>query len=148
MNLKRSKYRNRKGGAVVETALCLPLILLILGATVELTTTIYLKESLTIAAFEGARVAVSRGGTNTKVLERVSAVLDERHISMKGYPLSSSILITPDAGSAEMMEPIAIQVIGPTAGNTVSPFRLMRFITPPDMSATVVMRKEFTLETE
>ena len=44
-----SKRSRRKGTAVVEAALTLPLVLLLISATVELSTAIYLKESLTIA---------------------------------------------------------------------------------------------------
>ncbi len=142
--MKPSQYRNRKGGAVVEAALCLPLILMIVSGTIELTTMIYLKESLTIAAFEGARVAVTSTGNDAAVRERIRQVLEERHIDMTGYPLESAVVVTPAAEAAEMMEPIRIDVTGPTRVNTVSPFGFMRYISPPDMSTYVVMRKEFT----
>ena len=79
------KNKNRKGGAVVEAALCLPLILLIISATVELSTTIYLKESLTVACYEGARMAVTRNATDERVRDRIAEVLAERHIDMTGY---------------------------------------------------------------
>jgi len=146
--MRRNQKQNRRGGAVAESALCLPLILIIISATVELSTTIYLKESLTIAAFEGARVAVTRDATNGKVRSRVAQVLKERHIDMSGYSRSQAISISPNSKTAEIMDPISVQVIAPTSGNTVSPFQFMKFITPPEMSATVVMRKEFTLEEE
>ena len=142
MNKPQRKQRN--AGAAVEAALCLPLILLIISATIELTTLIYLKESLTIAAYEGARLAVTRHATDESVRERVARVLTERHIDMTGYPLSEAVVITPPTRDALLMEPVEVSVTGPTLGNTVSPIGLMRFISPPDMTAAVVMRKEFT----
>lgn len=142
---KRIRKTNRRGGAVIEAALCLPLILIIISATVELSTTIYLKESLTIAAYEGARVAVTRGATDDKVQTRIAQVLEERHIDMTGYSMVDAIEITPNSRTADIMEPVTILVRAPTDGNTVSPFGFMKFITPPDMEATVVMRKEFNL---
>lgn len=132
---------------MVEAALCLPLILIIVSATMELTTTIYLKESLTIAAFEGCRVAVARNGNDEAVRARVDEFLEERGIELGAFTIESAVEIIPSSETAVMMEPIEIRVKAPTVGNTVSPFGFMRFITPPEMSATVVMRKEFTLET-
>ena len=143
------KTRNkRKGGAVTESALCLPLILIIISATIELTTTIYMKESLTLAAYEGARVAVTRGATDTQVRQRVTEVLEQRRITVAGSDPLDAIKVAPSAEDADILDPITITVVAPTAGNSASPFGFVRFITPPDMTVSVVMRKEFTIEEE
>ncbi len=142
----KRKQSTRTGGAAVEAALTFPLVLLLVGATIELSTAIYLKESLTIAAFEGARIAVTRKADDEDVIERIEQVYTERGISTAGAPVRQKIRITPAANAANMLEPITITVSAPTAGNTVVPFRWMQFVTPAELSATIVMRKEYTLE--
>lgn len=137
---------SREGGAAVEAALTLPLFLLIVAATIELSTAIYLKESLTIAAYEGSRIAVSRKATNEDVIERISTVLTERGIYLAGADVEDKVSISPAADKAEKLEPITITVWAPTAVNCVVPFSWMQFVTPAELSATVVMRKEYTLE--
>ncbi len=143
MNQKRSR---RRGGAAVEAALTLPLILLLITATIELSTAIYLKESLTVAAYEGARVAVTRKATDASVIARIQQVYTERGISTGGVQVAQKVEISPAANAAQKLEPITITVSAPTAGNCVVPFRWLQFVTPEEMSATVVMRKEYTLE--
>lgn len=143
--MSRSRNR-RKGGAAVEAALTLPLILLLITATLELSTAIYLKESLTIAAYEGARVAVSRKGDNTRVIERVEEVFVQRGISTSGLPVGELVTITPAADEAATMEPITISVRAPTLGNVVVPFRFLQFFTGDEVTASFVMRKEYRIE--
>ncbi len=48
----------RSGVAVVELAVCLPVLTLISLATIESTAMIFLQQSLSVAAYEGARVAL------------------------------------------------------------------------------------------
>ncbi len=138
----------RQGGAATEAAIFLPLILLIISATVELSSAIYLKETLTIAAFEGARVAVTRDSDDARVRSRVDQVLAERSINLDEATLVQTVSISPASDEAELMEPIEVRVTAPTSGNITLPFRFLQFMTPGEMSATVVMRKEFTLEAE
>jgi hypothetical protein len=139
----RRRHPERTGGAVVEAALVLPLILLLIGATLELSTSIYLKESLTIAAYEGARLAVTRTADDDRVIERIEEVYAERGISTEGVEIADMVTITPACDTADVLEPVSITVRAPTAGNTVVPFRWMQFITPEELTATVVMRKEY-----
>ena len=143
----KSRRTRRTGGAAVEAALTLPLILLLITATIELSTAIYLKESLTIAAYEGARIAVTRKADNQDVIDRIEEVFDSRGISTAGVEVHEKITIQPAADEAEKLEPIVITVRAPTAGNCVVPFRWLQFVTPEELSATVVMRKEYTIET-
>jgi Flp pilus assembly protein TadG len=143
-----SKRNNRRGGAVAEAAITLPLFLLIVAASIELSTAIYLKESLTIAAFEGSRVAITRKANDDAVRNRVRDILNGRGISLGSQSLIENVTISPAADVADIMDPITITVSAPVAQNTVVPFRWLQFVTPEKLSATVVMRKEYKLETE
>ncbi len=50
----KTRKRQRSGSVVVEVAVCLPLIVLLVFASVEACTMIYLKQSLTVSACEGS----------------------------------------------------------------------------------------------
>jgi Flp pilus assembly protein TadG len=62
-----SAPRTRRGGAAIEFALCLPLLLLVIGAVVDLSRYISTLEFVSRAAREGARVGstVIEGATPT-----------------------------------------------------------------------------------
>ena len=137
---------HRLGGAAAEAAICLPLILVILSATIELSTAVFLKESLTVAAYEGARVAIQRQADNDAVVARVEEVLLERSISLGGNQVVDVVDVSPDADEADIMEAITVSVTAPVAGNVVTPFSFVSFIGFEELTAEVVMRKEFTLE--
>jgi Flp pilus assembly protein TadG len=144
----RKRRSRRRGGAVVEAALTLPLVLLLVSASVELSTAIYLKESLTIAAYEGARIAITRKADNEDVVDRIEQVFTERGISTGGVSISSLVSISPAADTADILDPITITVSAPTERNCVVPLGWLQIIAPEELSASVVMRKEFTLETD
>ena len=55
IKLKKQKARTkREGAAVVEFAVCLPLIVLIVLGTIEAGSLLFLKQTLVQAAYEGA----------------------------------------------------------------------------------------------
>ncbi len=53
--------RPRDGVAATELAVCMPVIVLVVLATIESCAMIFLQQSLSIAAYEGARVALAPG---------------------------------------------------------------------------------------
>ena len=61
---RRSRSESHRGTALAEIAVCLPIIVLLAFASIEACTMIYLKQSLTIAAYEGGRTAVTPGATS------------------------------------------------------------------------------------
>lgn len=73
--------RERQGAAVVELALCLPLVLFLTFATVEACHFIHLKQSLKIAAFEGVRVGIVRGANASNVQAQCQLFLDARNVN-------------------------------------------------------------------
>ncbi len=94
---KRSLSK-RKGSALVELAVCVPVVALLAFGTIDTCNMIYLKQSLTIAAYEGGRTAISRGAVTQDVTDSAQAVLTDRRV--KG----ATINITP--------QPVESQPIG------------------------------------
>lgn len=57
----------RSGAAIIELAVCLPLLVLITLATIKACSMIFLKQTLIIAAFEGARIGMLPGSAALNV---------------------------------------------------------------------------------
>ncbi len=79
----------RKGVAVVELAVCLPVLMLIVLATIESTAMIFLQQSLSIAAYEGARVALVPSSTDVNVQYQAELILEGRQVN------NSTVTVTP-----------------------------------------------------
>ncbi len=103
--------------------------------TLETCSGLFLKETLTIAAFEGARVGVRRRATAEMVQDRCEEVLDERGVI--GY----SVIIEPaDFSNLDALDTITVTVRAPTAGNSLYVFD---FLAGKNASAQVSMVREF-----
>ena len=68
--------RNRRGAAIVEFAVVLPLLLLLLFGIIDFGWVFLVRQTLTNAAREGARVAVLRTSTADDVSDRVREVMN------------------------------------------------------------------------
>ena len=67
----------RRGVAATELAVCLPIIVLIVIGTIEASTMVFLKQSLTVAAFQGARQAISNNNTAADVRTAAEQILTQ-----------------------------------------------------------------------
>jgi len=144
---RKSTGENRRGVATIEAAIILPVMFLVISATVEISTAIYLKESLKVAAYEGARNAINRDATDVSVRNRVENALKSRNIKLGGKSITTACSISPAANAAEKLEPIKVTVTAPTADNVFVPFSWLKLANYNEVSADVTMLKEFTLET-
>lgn len=133
----RGKRQNRSGVATIECAICLPILLSITFATIDLCSAMFLKESLTLAAYEGARVGVERGGTDDIVRTRIEQLLTERGVT---YSDSAIAISDPGFDDADTLEHVTITVTVPCSGNM--PLTGAIFV-GRTLSASVTMRKEF-----
>lgn len=89
--ISRRRSPKRKAGSVfIEVAICLPLMVLLSLATVEARSMIHLKQSLKIAAYEAARVAVQPAATESAVQQQAVSILDSRRV------VGPRLTITPD----------------------------------------------------
>lgn len=65
---------------MVELAVCLPLLTLLVLATIECCAMIFLQQSLTVAAYEGARVALAPEADTKNVEYQVELILADRDV--------------------------------------------------------------------
>lgn len=134
-NIKRSTATKR-GIATSELAFCLPIIVVLTLGVLETCTVIFLKESITIGAYEGARVGIRKQGTDAMVSQKVSDFLDSRGVTYESDFLEIS---DPGFNDAEALEHVTVTVNVPCDGNTFTGW----IFTGRYISASVTMRKEF-----
>ena len=138
MKTKRSfehrSGQSRRGVAAVEFAVCLPVIVLLVFGAIEASSFIFLKQSLNVAAYEGAREAIRVGAGNSEASECVRNILDSRRV--RDFQVSFP---NGDAGTARRGEEIVIEVMAPTSTN--SPLA-GPFVNNRNLVARVVMVKE------
>lgn len=128
---RRSHRSRRTAAALVELAICLPLIAFLVGATVEACDLIFLRNSLATASYSGT-LEVSRAGcTQTSITNQIAQVLNAAQV--KNFTIS----ITKAGGGAFSTsvkgDLINIQVSAVSASN----LRIGRFIPTAANSITV-----------
>ena len=109
--------------------------------TLEVSAAYYVKESITVAAFEGIRAGTRRRATRQDVLDRLAEVLADRQITIPNGDANASIQVTPDDFSTlKALDPITVTITAPTAGNSIFIFDsfVNRYI-----SKSVTMVREF-----
>ncbi|MCO8122779.1 pilus assembly protein [Stieleria sp. TO1_6] len=134
---RRNRSSQRKGVATVEFAICLPALIALTIGTIDLCSMLFLKESIALAAYEGARRGVGRDQTNADVVARVQEFLDDRNIRYTGNPCAFG---SPDFVTADTLENVTTTVTVPCDGNLLIPSAMFSGI---NLSAEVTMRKEF-----
>jgi Flp pilus assembly protein TadG len=112
----------RKGAAALEFAVCLPVLVLIVLGSIELTNFIYLKQSLTSAAYEGAREAVRRDATDASVTTVAQSVLAARRIA--GATVRVSPGTRTNTGSL-----LTVEVSAPSSANRILVPRIVQGLT-------------------
>jgi Flp pilus assembly protein TadG len=81
----------RLGAAVTEFAIMLPLIVMIVFGSIEMSNGIFMKQAMGLAAYEGARAAAKPGANTSDVTARVQDVLTARGISGQTVTVTPSI---------------------------------------------------------
>lgn len=131
----RKKRRLRRGTSAAECAFCIPVVLLLTFATLEICSAIFVKETLTVAAYEGARIGVKRRATYQDAYDQTLSILEARGL------VNYEINISPaNFNSLDALDLITINVEAPTAGNS---FFIGQFLEGRSLSATVRMVREF-----
>jgi len=130
----RSRNRRRRGVAAAEFALCLPLLVILPLATIEACSMIFLNHSLTIAGYEGVRVAINYDGTNADTMDRCNEIITERKVNNSSVSLSVADVSLVPRGT-----PITITVTAPCDANAIIP---PWFFGGRSLTATTTMVKE------
>lgn len=125
----------RRGAALVELAVILPVLVLIFFATIEACGMINLEQSLKVAAYEATRVALVPGTTAGNVTAAGNQVLDDRRVK------SGTVTVTPsDIAGAPYGAYIRVTVSAPAKGNSIVGGW---FFGGKTLSSSVEMMKEY-----
>lgn len=106
----------RRAAAAAELAICLPLIVFLLLASLEACSMIFLDHSLTIASYEGVRVAINYDGSNADVIARSNEIIADRGVQGSSIAISPANVSTVSRGT-----PITITVSAPCDTNAILP---------------------------
>ena len=125
----------RDGVAAAECAICVPIVVTLTVVTIEMCAAIFLKESITIAAYEGARIGVMKLATPTDVENQCEAILEARNVT------GATITVEPDdfSGLGEL-DPITVVITAPLEGNSAF---IGEFMEGREVRASVTMLREY-----
>ncbi|MGB7343548.1 MAG: TadE family protein [Pirellulaceae bacterium] len=133
---RRRKLNNasRRGVAVVELAVCLPVIVFLLLATIEACVMLQIQQNAAITAYEGARIGIMPGADASVVQLQCGMLLDDRGIE------NYTILTSPsDLSSMEVGDQLTVTVEIDCSANSVIGGT---FIDGKTISESVVMKAE------
>lgn len=123
----------RSGIAVVELAICLPILLLLLLATIEACVMLQLKQNLIITACEGARIGILPGTDAAGVELQCQLLLDDRNIN------AYTITMDPEPSTMEAGDMFTVTVSADCVSNSVVGGVLYQ---GKSISESIVMRAE------
>lgn len=110
------RAKKPRGVAAAELAVCLPVVVLIVVATIEACSALFLKQSLTVAAYEGVRTAIEERQVAGAAQKASQQVLTQRNV--KG----ATVTITPsNIAALKTGDYIKVTVSAPCSANSVVP---------------------------
>ena len=119
--MRRGRSRKTRGVAAAELAVCLPVVVLLVIATIEACSAIFLKQSLTVAAYEGVRTALKEGNTAASVQATCNQILSDRNVEGAIVTLSPADISLLNPG-----EYIDVTVSAPCDTNSLVPTSFYR----------------------
>lgn len=123
--------RRRFGTAAMETAVSLPLLVILVFGAIEMANAVFLKQSMNLAAYEAAKV-VTRPGTNAALATtRCAEIMAIRRVTT--YTLSFSPTVTTATPRGTQ---VTVTLTAPASNLTYGP---VRFMTGKTLTTTVVM---------
>lgn len=131
---KRRRHSGRRGVAATEFAVCLPVIVLLVLGMIECCTMIFLKQSLTIAAYEGVRTGLEERAVANDVRRTGQQILTQRRVQ------GGTITVNPgNLPAVPVGQYITVTVTAPADRNSVIPGSFFRGRV---LSASATMMKE------
>ena len=132
-HMQQTDTNNRKGAAVVELAVVLPLLLTLVFGIIEFGWVFMVRETLVNASREGCRVAVLQGSSQQDILNTVADSM--AGASLTGY----SVQITSSTPSNPTEK---VKVLIPYGSVSLLGGYFFGGSTDFNLTATTVMRKE------
>jgi len=77
---RRRQFGKRRGVAVSELAVCMPVLVIVVLGTIESCAMIFLQQSLSIAAYEGARMALVPKAKAANVKYQSELIMKDRGV--------------------------------------------------------------------
>ncbi len=137
----RTRLRNQRGNALLETAVTLPIILFVSVAIFEFGRAYQVQQVLTNAAREGARLAVLQGVSDDDVKLRVSQYLSDGGLVAVNPVVERTVAFgTTTASRVTINFPFNFIVLNPVARLVVSSSSAGSGVLT--MTATSMMRNE------
>ncbi len=127
----KSKYRLRTGAALVELAICFPLLVFLVGASVEACDLIFLRNSLTSATYAGTLEVSRQGCTEATVTSQMTQTLEA--MKVKNYTISITSTSGQPFSTTSRGDLVRVQVVAVAASN----LRIGRFIPTSTNQITV-----------
>lgn len=138
MHYQWSRKRNdRRGAALVEFAMMVPIFLLFVVGSIELGRALVVQEALTNASREGARVAILDDATTSDVTSAVDSYLSAVSISGAATAVSPS---DPGTTAAGTQVTVAVSVPYASVSWVPSPW----FLNGATLTASTVMQRQST----
>jgi Flp pilus assembly protein TadG len=136
-----NRIRNERGAALLETAITLPLILLISVAIFEFGRAYQVQQVLTNAAREGARVAVLEQYSDDQVKGVVRTYLTSGGLTAVDPVLNRTVVVAPGTASRVTINyPFNFMVLNPVARLVAPTSTLGSGVL--NMQASALMRNE------
>ena len=134
---RRTRARHnslREGVAATEFAVCLPVLVLLMLGVIETSTMVFLKQSLEVAAYEGAHMGVMPDSERSDVIDICEAILTDRRVN------GATIDVVPaDLGSVAPGDFFEVRVSAPTNANAILP---LNFFSGMTLSSSASFMKE------
>ncbi|EMI22234.1 TadE family protein [Rhodopirellula maiorica SM1] len=104
---------------MVELAVCMPVLFLVVFASIEACNMIAMKQIICESAYEGALIALKPDSTESQVVDRVNATLASRGVTPSG------VVVAGSSGAAYSAlargDEVTVTVQAATNGNVVGP---------------------------
>jgi Flp pilus assembly protein TadG len=120
MNFRKKRLANqrqRPGAAVVEFAVCLPVIVIIVFGAIEAANMLFLRQAMVQSSYEAAKVAIKANGSNAAAIQVADEVVAGRRIKnlkVEFIPIDVSTVAKGDL--------IRVTVSAPGNTNSMLPF--------------------------
>lgn len=136
--ITRKKHRksSRRGSAVVEFAMVMPVLFVLIYGSIEASNLLYLQQAITETAYDGALRASRPGATDEDVQAEIESLLESRGITPALIEVGDSVHLIEDVPAGEVFT-VFIKV--DTASHLVSPKVFANF---SQIDVRVVARKQ------
>ncbi len=118
-NSNRRKHARRRGAALTELAICLPLLSIVTLGAIEAANGLYVRQKLITVAYDLSRSAAAHGDQTVKISTQATALFKSYGIKGGSYSFSPSNFSNAKPGTE-----ITVTVTAPLSRNSIGLTRL------------------------